>query len=164
MLYGYLPGATQTQGLRLSALADHMTGDGPLIMDNIDSTPRGFSAATRSLVMSSFRTKLKLSADYAVPFGAVDWSFLSPVAYIRNFEFTPHADLSLLSGGRAGSGKLYSVGADLCVRLGNLLWIPFDTRIGISYNYNGGSFMDALLDADYERSPHSIGFVFSIDL
>ena len=164
MLYGYLPGATQTQGLRLSALADHMTGDGPLIMDNIASTPRGFSAATRSLVTSSFRTKLKLSADYAVPFGAVDWSFLSPVAYIRNFELTPHADLSLLSGGRTGSGKLYSIGADLCVRLGNLLWIPFDTRIGISYNYNGGSFMDALLDADYERSPHSIGFVFSIDL
>ena len=97
-------------------------------------------------------------------FGAVDWSFLSPVAYIRNFELTPHADLSLLSGGRTGNGKLYSVGADLCVRLGNLLWIPFDTRIGISYNYNGGSFMDALLDADYERSPHSIGFVFSIDL
>lgn len=161
-VYGYLPGISQTQGIRLSALVDYMPGTAPLMWNYVTCGPRGFSSSTQSLV-SSFRTKMKFSLDYAIPFGAVDWSFLSPVAYIRNFELTPHADLSLLSNGR-GAAHLYSVGADFCVRLGNLLWIPFDTRIGVSYNYNGGSIFPALVNAWYEQSPHSVSLLLSIDL
>lgn len=161
-VYGYLPGIAQTQGIKLSALLDYMPGNAPLMWNSVSCGPRGFSSSTQSLV-SSFRTKMKFSLDYVIPFGAVDWSFLSPVAYIRNFELTPHADLSLFSDGQ-GMENLYSMGADLCVRLGNLLWIPFDTRIGISYNYNGGSIFPSLVNTWYEQSPHSVSLLLSIDL
>ena len=51
---------------------------------------------------------------------------------------------------------LGSVGAELCVVLGNLIWIPNDTRIGVKYYYNMG-IPDGL-------NPHFVDMVFSIDM
>ncbi|MBQ0093532.1 MAG: hypothetical protein KBS36_02690, partial [Bacteroidales bacterium] len=58
-LYGYLPGIARTHGIRWTAKLEKQ--------GSVDS---------------------QITAAYAFPFAAVDWSFLEPVAYIRNFEFT----------------------------------------------------------------------------
>ena len=51
---------------------------------------------------------------------------------------------------------LGGVGTDLSVVLGNLAWIPGDTRIGVQYYYNFG--------APAGASPHYWDIVFSVDL
>lgn len=95
----------------------------------------------------------RLCLDYAFPFAPLDWSGLGPVAYVRNFECTLHGDLSRFWG--TGSAQnLSSIGADLCVVLGNLLWVPADTRIGVSYYYN--------LGIPSNLNPHSVGMVFNV--
>ena len=113
--YAYLPGFMRTHGLRLAVLSQ---------------------ASYRShLYQRSIRY---VSADYVLPFSPVDWSFLSPVTYIRNFELHGHGYLgddtmdNLMNGRSHTDIKAYA-GASLLVRLSNFAWIPFDTRVGFKY-------------------------------
>ncbi len=161
-LYGYLPGLWSTHGLRLTALYSKALGDSIFSETLANTVPRGFESSVNNL-LASVDTKTKLSADYVMPILPVDWSFLSPVAYIRNFELTPHADLTLIP--LSGGGKnLCSAGADFCVRLGNLLWLPYPTRIGLSYNYNCGSLYDTVESLMSSVGRHRLGFVFSVEM
>jgi len=70
-----------------------------------------------------------VNLTYAFPFAAVDWSFLCPVIYIRNFEFYAKARLSNYKAAPT------QYGGELVAHLGNLIWIPYHTRIGVSVNY-----------------------------
>lgn len=98
-LYGYLPGLWKTHGLRLSATASYIfKADSALSYD--------------------------ITADYAFPFLALDWSALCPVAYFKNLEGIAHFELSSLGN---------FIGGSVSARLANLLWIPYDTRIGVKY-------------------------------
>ena len=166
-LYGYVPGVWQTHGLRLSAMYERLISTGSYCEALMVTAPRGFETASSS-ALSVFPGRMKLSADYATPLLPLDWSGLCPLAYVRNFELTLHGDLSLVSTGtspqEAAAGSLFSAGADFSVRLGNLLWLPYDTRIGVSWNYKGGSLFSALQAAGYEKSRHSISLIFSVDL
>jgi hypothetical protein len=123
----------------------------------------------QSFLLSRYVSQAKLTLDYAMPLVPVDWSGLGPVAYVRNFELTLHADgcflmkPSDLQGYTAGK-FLYSAGADLAVRLGNLLWIPYAARIGVSYNYNGGAVVPELVDRDYKIQSYRFGLVFTVDM
>lgn len=114
--YGYIPGIIRTHGVKLTAL-----------------------------YRQSSYSSARFTADYAFPFAAVDWSFLGPFAYIRNFECTLHGILY-------AKGGVSTVGADICARIGNLLWIPYDTRLGISVTYAPSTGKAAL------------GMVLSVDL
>ena len=144
-LYGYVPGVWQTHGLRLSAMYERLISTGSYCEAFMVTAPRGFETASSSAL-----------------------SVFPPLAYVRNFELTLHGDLSLVSTGaspqEAAAGSLFSAGADFSVRLGNLLWLPYDTRIGVSWNYKGGSLFSALQAAGYEKSRHSISLIFSVDL
>lgn len=104
--YGYLPGILRTHGIRWDA-----------------------SLQSQTEVSSILRLR------YAFPFAAVDWSFLSPVAYIKNFEFS--ADCRWQHYYPTGKDSITFLGT-LCARLGNLLWIPYDTRIGVNVSYTPG--------------------------
>ena len=106
-LYGYLPGIIRTHGIRLLALLKH----------------QGVSTS-------------HVSASYAFPFAPVDWSFLGPVAFIRNFEFIGNCvwDHTFSSSGR----DIITWSGTVNARLGNLLWIPYDTRIGVIVSYTPG--------------------------
>lgn len=73
-----------------------------------------------------------LTFDYAIPFASVDWSALSPYIYLRNFEFDLHARYYHEHNYDKNVNRM-GIGASLAAHLGNLLWIPYDTRIGISY-------------------------------
>ena len=160
-LYAYLPGVYRTHGLKISALYSAKMGDGLFCETLANTVPRGFVQDTNNTVAAAY-SKTKFTADYVMPIFPVDWSFLSPVAYVRNFELTPHADLCLIPASN-GTGSLCSVGADFCVRLGNLLWIPYPTRIGVSYNYNCGSLYN-VSDIAFDNQRHTLGFIFSVDM
>ena len=92
----------------------------------------------------------------------VDRALLGPVAYLRNFELTLHGDWTAFDQ-KGSPGSLYSVGADFAAVLGNLLWVPYRTRIGVSYNYNGGASFDSFaVQGLAER--HRFSLVFNIDM
>ena len=161
MLYGYVPGLLNTHGIKLTAAFQHHASDGILCEAYMKTTPRGFSSES-SVFMSSYPMQSKFTVDYAFPFAPVDWSWMCPAAYIRNFEMTLHADYGLYSAEHART-SLFSAGADLTARLGNFLWIPYDTRIGVEYEYLGGEGFEELVKSGRQKSGHSVGLVFSVD-
>ena len=60
-------------------------------------------------------------------------------------------------------GSLMSAGASLSVRLGNLVWVPFDTRIGATWSCNFGPSYDVFRADGLPLHRHYVGFLFSID-
>ena len=120
-LYGYLPGILRTHGIKWSALLQKQ-GE-PLSRINL---------------------------SYAFPFAPVDWSFLCPFAYVRNFEFTGVCSWSHLF---TSLKDTLTYSAELCARLGNLLLIPYETRLGVNVSYTPG----------ISEAPEC-GFVFSVSL
>ena len=125
------------------------------------TAPRGYSTSvTRQL--SAYRSQFKGSLDYKMPLLPVDHALLGPVAYLRNFELTLHGDWTACSSPKAG-GSLFSAGADFAAVLGNLLWIPYRTRIGVSYNYNGGPAFEGFSKQDLAER-HNFSLLFSIEM
>ena len=168
-LYGYLPGIGRTHGMRISALYQHQfDGDGVIWGENsVSMRPRGFyGTSTNSFIAYYADEQLKLTFDYAIPFSLGDWSFLSPLLYVKNFIFTPHFDLTQLSLtlSNPSSGNLVSVGAELEVRLGNLLMIPYDTYVGIDYSYNCGSLYNYAKAYSPAVKRNYIGLTLTVDM
>ncbi|MGM9739985.1 MAG: TolB family protein [Candidatus Cryptobacteroides sp.] len=166
MVYGYLPGITRTQGVMISALYQHQKTAGLFRENGIDISPRGFtgSSVTSYLELHS-RNQLKISIDYAIPIWVGDISCFSPLFYIKNFELTPRFDFMTFSEGRSMSdGNLFSAGFKLTARLGNFLWLPYDTRIGFTVDFNGGNAIDNMKKSGCPVDSHHIGFVFDISL
>lgn len=160
-VYAYTPGFGECDGFRFKALGE-FAFDGPLLREAYASVaPRGFDSSVSNF-LSRYGSKLRLSLDWAIPFAPLDCSLLGPVAYIRNLELTPHADWTLLSRSGESSG-LWSLGADFCVKLGNFLWLPFATRLGVSYNYKGGSLYPELQSLGYDSSLHNYGILLSME-
>ena len=170
-LYGYVPGITQTQGLRLSASVQHQLPTGsPFGENSITVQPRGFTAADARAVARISADQLRLTADYAIPIYLGDISLFSPVAYISHFLLIPHVDWLTFGGARNGSGKatassLISAGADFTLELGNFFWAPFPCSVGVSASWLGGPYFKTLAESSEEgRKPYSIGLVFSLDI
>ena len=169
-LYGYVPGLMDTHGIKVTAICQTRF-DGRFADVIVNVLPRGMSGISglQSFLLSRYDSQARLTLDYAIPLLPLDWAGLGPVAYVRNFELTLHADGCLLFNpsdrlGYSSGHSLYSAGADLAVRLGNLLWIPYATRIGVSYNYNGGALVAELVDRDYKIPTHRFGLVFTVDI
>ena len=170
-LYGYLPGITKTQGLRLTAIGQFQIPTGAPIGDNVVQViPRGFLAADGTAIARKSARQLRFTADYAIPLYVGDISSLSPVAYIKNFLLIPHVDWMTFGGARNGKGKplassLVSAGADFTVELGNFLWVPFPCSIGVSASWLGGPYFKTLAESDKDgRNPYSIQMIFSLDI
>lgn len=174
--YGYLPGLLEDQGLRLSlAMEAKVGGRGEFSYPDgvINMTPRGFVNSTLKSVYSACSPfRMKVAADYSIPFLNLDWSGLSPMAYLKNLELTPFADWSFqkydsftefkINPGYVDSDNLFSFGFNLCVRLGNFLWLPYDTRIGFTYAWNTWSSIDQFAIKGLKHS--YFGTIFSVSL
>lgn len=159
--YGYLPGIVPEHGIRLTANFRRIFPSGEVLaMENSGTLPRGLTHVSN--LYGTLPEQLKLTADYKMAFAPVDWSFLGPVAYIRNFELSAFFDGALYNSGSYGTYSLFSTGAELVARLENLLWIPYTTRIGVSYSYNGGSGFN-LLSSAYGADRNHFSLIFSID-
>ena len=170
-LYGYLPGITKTQGLRLSASAQYQLPTGaPFGENSITIQPRGFTAADARTIARISAAQVHLTADYAIPIYVGDISWFSPVAYIQNFLLIPHVDWTGFGLARNGQGKpqnssLLSAGADLTVELGNFCWIPYPCSVGVSASWLGGPYFKTLAEAaENGRKPYYVGLLFSFDL
>jgi len=167
-LYGYLPGLTGVQGLRLTALGQKQVNTGaPFGENGVQILPRGFTSADATAVARKSAGQLRLTADYAIPIYVGDISWFSPVAYLSHFLLIPHVDWTWLGGfaekgGKEGSSSLLSAGADLTVELGNFLWAPFPCSVGVSASWLGGPYYTELPDED--RKPWSVELVFSLDI
>lgn len=169
-LYGYVPGLLDTHGTKITAICQ-TSFDGRFADAIVSVLPRGMSGISglQNFLLSRYDSQAKFTLDYAMPLLPIDWAGLGPVAYVRNFELILHADGCILFNpsellGYSSGNFLYSAGADLTVRLGNLLWIPYATRIGVSYNYNGGALVAELVDRDYKILTHRFGLVFTVDI
>lgn len=162
-LYGYLPGVIRTHGIKLSSLTQFHAGEGKYCIPYANIAPRGLSSSEVLTAISRFPVQTKLTVDYAMPVFPVDWSWASPVAYIKNFELIPHFDWSYFTDGRNNTGTLNSVGADFDVCLGNFLWIPYTTRIGVSYSYCGGSYFETLVKNNINVRQNYFGLILSVD-
>ena len=152
-LYAYLPGFAKTHGIKLTTLVECHTGNGVMVNAATNAAPRG--CLELGPEMSRYRTHGKATIDYALPFGSVDWSFLTPFIYVRNFELIAHYDQGFYRSLNNTNSFLSSAGADLVARLGCFAWIPFSSRIGITYCRNFGSLVE---DRNY------VGLVFSMDI
>ena len=174
--YGYLPGFTARQGLRLTASMEVWYGpyeEGGVMEGALTAIPRGFVGTNlKNIINSCSESRWRVTADYAIPFADVDCSFLSPVAYIKNFELTPFFDWSYqtfcwdnwlhYNPGAVSGENLFSVGADLTVNLGNFFWLPYDTQIGIRYARNFWHYIDRFPISDLNKN--YIGWIFSVNL
>ncbi len=150
-VYGYLPGLWKTHGIGLSA--------------SYSTEPFTNETVTKGFGITLATTELR--ANYAIPFLSVDWNGLSPLVYVRNFEFIPKASFtnySLLwdparvtpSGGDT-SFNVWTAGAALDVVLGNFWFIPYNIRFGVSAVYVQGN-------PDPEAKPYEINLILNIDL
>ena len=154
-LYGYLPGFSRTQGLRLTAMVQQQLTPGTgLYFGELGANvlPRGFESDALQAVAQASPFQFKLTADYAIPIYVGDW-YIPGVAHIRNFVLTPHGDYMGLSG-----GNLWSAGADLTAELSKLI-LPFNSSLGVSFSYLGGTFY---ANTGQER-PWSVELIFGMD-
>ena len=154
--YGYLPGILRSHGIKLTATLQAPLGSAMYTERYATVLPRGMdSYVDLASLLSSYPFQSRFTFDYAFPFLPLDWSALCPVAYVRNLECTLHADGSFFTAGGSDRMALASAGADLCVVLGNLAWVPYPTRIGVSGWWNWG--------APEDKKPWNIGLVFNVD-
>ncbi|MCR4823908.1 MAG: hypothetical protein K5849_00965 [Bacteroidales bacterium] len=161
-LYGYLPGLHETHGLRWSWMYAHRSDTGTFSETFVNAAPRGYSASV-ARYLASYSGQHRLALDYKLPLLPVDRAILGPVAYLRNFELTLHGDYNSFRSARE-NGSLFSAGADLVAVLGNLVWIPYVTRIGVSYNYNGGASYAAFAQKGLPVGRHDVSLVFSVEM
>ena len=150
-VYAYLPGLWKTSGLGLSA--------------SYSSAAYTDETVTKAAGITFNTTEAKV--NYAIPFLSIDWNGLSPVTYIRNFEFIPKCSFTNYSLGWdpakvSVSGKtsfnIWKAGAAFDIVLGNIWFIPYTFRLGVSASYVWGD-LDLL-----GSKPYEIKLVFNTDL
>ncbi|MDD2594313.1 MAG: hypothetical protein PHD11_00665 [Bacteroidales bacterium] len=142
-LYGYLPGITRQQGIKLSATYQkQFTNDLFGYLPNIASVPRGY----KKFILMDYA---KFTFDYAIPIylGDVSWPWLY---YLKRLQVVPFTDLAVDKSHtypEKGYLKLtpdkflYSYGADVLldfhfIRIGTELSLGFRyARTGEKNNY-----------------------------
>lgn len=169
-VYGYLPGLFDTHSINVSATAQYRFQGG--ISDSyIIVLPRGITASdAQTYIARKYPVQSKFCFDYIMPFLPLDLAWLGPLAYIKNLELGAHFDYALYGGkgARAGDGSganLFSAGGRIVAKLGNFLWLPYETRFGVSYSYSDGSLWNDLVSNDIDLGKHhTFSLVFSVDL
>ena len=158
-VYAYMPGLWKTSGLGISASYSTEPYATPGVTD--PSTLRLINDFGGITMATS-----ELRVNYAIPFLSVDWNGLSPLVYLRNFEFIPKAsfthyellwDKTKFSLTGNTSVNMWTAGAALDMVLGNFWFIPYKFRLGVSAVYVHGN-------PDPEAKPYEINVVFSVDL
>ena len=159
-LYGYLPGFTHNQGLRLTGTwQGQLKGDSVFDTGALNTLPRGLSnLGDLSNMILRYRQSAKVTADYAIPIYLGDFS-IGSVFYGKRALLTPHFDWTFFNG-----GGLYSVGASLQIEFGCFFWIGAPVSIGVTWSYNGGPSWNSFLSQGIPMNRHYVGPVFSFSL
>ena len=164
-VYGYLPGFTRVQGLRLNVLGEYLfVGEKMFPEIRVNCAPRGFSSAAADYLAQETPLHVRFGADYAIPVYVGDIDLFGSLAYIRNFLIVPHADASLF-----GPNFLGSAGVDITAELAHLLTLPFEGSLGFELDYLYGPRVPELQDAkvlgnNLGNLPLSIQLIFNMDI
>jgi hypothetical protein len=164
-MYGYLPGFTQVQGLRLNLLGEYLfMGENMFSEIRVNCAPRGFSSSVADFLAEESPLHLRFGADYAIPIYAGDIAIWGSVAYIKNFLLIPHTDVSFF-----GPTFLGSAGFDFTAELATLLTLPFEGTLGFELDYLYGPRIPELrentvLGEDFKGIPLSIRLIFNMDI
>lgn len=162
-LYAYLPGLWKTSGLGVSV--NYSTE--PYQNKTVEELESGDVLHIISKAAGITLSTTDVRINYAIPFLSVDWNGLSPVTYVRNFEFIPKGSFTNYSlmwdpsrvtpSGGPTSYNIWTAGAAFDVVLGNIWFIPYNFRVGVSASYVWGN-------PDPTAKPYEIKFVFNTDL
>ena len=160
-LYGYVPGFTREQGLKLSVMHQQQLSRKSIFgQPAVQVLPRGL-ASTPSLAsyMAIYNPGItKFSADYAIPIYIGDVSIGGGFVYIKRLCLTPHVDYM-----HAGQTDLLSVGSALTFDLNGIIWIGWPVSIGATYSYSGLADYNLLKSqTGLDMDPHHVGFVFNV--
>ncbi len=149
--YGYFPGFTREQGLKLTGMwhgqipsreKGRLYTGAPFKTAAAGILPRGIpSASLRSSLVQKTENLAKFTADYAIPIYAGDRSLLWSCLYVRRLLLTPHFDCTLFSnaalGLGSGTGALMTYGFDFAFDIQCILWLTLPCTLGVSVNFNG---------------------------
>ena len=160
-LYGYVPGFTREQGLKLSVMHQQkLSSESIFGQPAVQVLPRGL-ASTPSLAsyMAIYNPGItKFSADYAIPIYIGDVSIGGGFVYIKRLCLTPHVDYM-----HAGQTDLLSVGSALTFDLNGIIWIGWPVSIGATYSYSGlADYKLVKSQTGLDMDPHHVGFVFNV--
>lgn len=161
--YGYLPGFTKEQGLRLTALYQQkLNKDSFFGQSVVNVLPRGLQEDVQLLSWISTRTPsiVKLTADYAIPVFIGDLVLGINVLAIKRLVVTPNFDCTFI-----GKRALWSAGVDLAFDLESIITIEFPISLGISYSCNGGfngSFDAFRNESGTDMNRHFFGPIFNV--
>ena len=141
-LYGYIPGLTSTQGMKLTMM--HQRALNPNAVFNqtaVNTLPRGLSGNSELLTWISVREDMstRVTADYGIPIYVGDWGLFGGFFYVKRLVLTPHMDYMF-----AGTHQLFSAGCDLAFDLNSLLWLGWPCSVGVTASYNGGPSFESL--------------------
>ncbi len=121
--YGYLPGFTAEQGLRLSASAQkHFGYTDYMPIKGLATLPRGY----RNYPMGDY---CKFTVDYALPIPVNDWHPVPILLYLMRINFVPFVD-GALNYIPTGTQKLLSYGSALTLQ-GHIFRIGFEVEAGV---------------------------------
>ena len=159
-VYGYLPGITLQQGLKLSyTLQQKISGDGFFSSSVVNTLPRGVKAPTAMSILGRYgSTNQRISADYAIPVYLGDLAMGRGMIYLKRLILTPHFDCSFTS-----LGTMFSAGGSIQFDFGSFFWVPYPISLGVSCSYNGGTGLKNLRNASgLDIKNYGISPVFSI--
>ena len=160
-LYGYIPGFTREQGVKLSVMHQQkLDKDSYFSLPLVDVLPRGLSSNSSLVNYISIQNPsvTKVTADYTIPIYIGDISIAGGFIYIKRLRLTPHADYT-----RAGKTNLLSVGSALTLDLSGLIWIGWPVSVGATYSYNGlADFNLVKSQTGIDMNPNHVGFVFNV--
>ena len=160
-IYGYVPGITREQGLKLSVMHQQKLSDKAIFSTPlVNVLPRGLASNADLTTYMSIQNPAitRFSADYAIPIYIGDVSIGRGLMYVKRLCLTPHVDYTM-----AGKTNLLSVGTALTVDLNALFWIAWPVSIGATYSYSGlADYNIVKSQTGIDMEPHHAGFVFNV--
>ena len=160
-IYGYVPGITREQGVKLSVMHQQkLSGKSIFGMPLVNVLPRGLASNADLTTYMSIQNPAitKVSADYAIPIYIGDVYIAGGLVYIKRLCLTPHADYT-----RAGKTNLVSVGSALTLDLNGIIWIGWPVSVGATYSYSGlADYNIVKSQTGIDMNPHHVGFVFNV--
>ena len=160
-IYGYVPGITREQGLKLSVMHQQKLSDKAIFSTPlVNVLPRGLASSADLTTYMSIQNPAitKFSADYAIPIYIGDISIGRGLMYVKRLCLTPHVDYTM-----AGKTNLVSAGTALTVDLNALFWIAWPVSIGATYSYSGlADYNIVKSQTGIDMEPHHAGFVFNV--
>ena len=158
--YGYIPGVTRTQGIRLSATWQcRLREKSPFSQQVVDILPRGLSnnAALGSHLSLYNKHLVKITAEYGIPIYIGNVNIGGNVLSIKRLSLYPHFDYTFI-----GKQGLWSAGVNLNADLNSIITLEWPCSVGVTFSWNGGSAWKTLENQGISMKKWFVGPVFNV--